>query len=100
MHDRIEFMYSYADTENDRHRVRERFFKHMNRKTTLEDIGLLLDKWVLDSKANTEFFSPEHHLNEQPASAATDVGSDRLYWNYSFLARDDPTKPNWMDDKT
>jgi len=57
-------MYNYADLENDRHRVRERFVKHMNRKTTLEDIGVLLDKWVLDSKANTEHFHPEHHLRE------------------------------------
>jgi hypothetical protein len=57
-------MYSYADWKNDRYQVRERFTRHMNQKTTLEDIGLLLDKWILDSKANTEHFHPGKHLLE------------------------------------
>jgi hypothetical protein len=44
-------MYSYYDYDNDRTRVRERFLKEMNRKTTLKDIGEALDKLVLDEKA-------------------------------------------------
>jgi len=49
-------MYNYYDYKNDRYRVRERFVRHMNRKTTLEDVGALLDKWTLDSKAKQEYF--------------------------------------------
>jgi hypothetical protein len=46
-------MYNYLDYKSDRQRVRERFVHEMNKKTSLEDIGLLLDEFVLDSKANT-----------------------------------------------
>jgi len=67
---RVEFMYNYLDFKNDRHRVRERFMKEMNKKTTIEDIGGLLDKFILDSKANTvEHFDPVRHVLEQPNSA-------------------------------
>lgn len=56
-------MYNYLDYKDDRYRVRERFMNEMNKKTTLEDIGLLLDEFVLDSKANTkEYFDPAVHL--------------------------------------
>ena len=44
-------MYNYLDYKNDRHRVRERFLKEMNKKTTIQDVGYLLDELVLDSKA-------------------------------------------------
>ena len=64
---RIEFMYNYLDFINDRHKVRDRFMKEMNRKTTLEDIGLMLDKFTLDSKAaSVENMDPARHLLEQP----------------------------------
>lgn len=36
---RVEFMYNYLDFYNDRHTVRERFVKEINKKTTLEDVG-------------------------------------------------------------
>ncbi len=45
-------MYNYLDYKGDRHKVRQRFLNEMNKKTTLEDIGLILDEFVLDSKAN------------------------------------------------
>lgn len=62
MKGRMEFMYDYMDFRSDRHRVRERFLEHANKKSTIEDIGGLLDKFVLDSKANTEYFQPENHI--------------------------------------
>ena len=62
-------MYNYLDYKSDRHRVRERFVNEMNKKTSLEDIGLLLDEFVLDSKANTgENYDAAQHLLEQPKS--------------------------------
>lgn len=64
MKNKMEYMYSYIDFRSDRHRVRERFIKHVNKKSTIEDIGALLDKFVLESKAKTEFFQPEHHILE------------------------------------
>jgi len=54
--ERLDFMFDYFDYKNDRTRVRERFVQNMNKKTTVEDIGFLLDQWSLDSKANQEFF--------------------------------------------
>ena len=45
--------------------MRDRFMKEMNRKTTLEDIGLMLDKFTLDSKATSvEYMDPARHLLE------------------------------------
>jgi hypothetical protein len=46
-------MYNYMDYNNDRARVRDRFMKEMNKKTTLEDIGRELDKMLIDEKAES-----------------------------------------------
>lgn len=63
-------MYNYLDFYNDRHKVRERFVNEINKKTTLEDIGKRLDKFVLDSKASLgDLFVPEKHITEQPHAA-------------------------------
>jgi len=62
---RVEFMYNYLDFYNDRHKVRERFVKEINKKTTLEDVGNQLDKFVLDSKASLDkLFVPHLHVTE------------------------------------
>ena len=50
---KIEYMYNYLDFDNDRARVRTRFLKEMNKRTTLKDIGETLDKLIYDSKAAT-----------------------------------------------
>lgn len=36
-------MYNYLDYDNDRSEVRERFIKNYNKKTSLKDIGDILD---------------------------------------------------------
>jgi hypothetical protein len=36
-------MYDYFDFDNDRSRVRNRFLKEASKKTTLKDIGEMLD---------------------------------------------------------
>lgn len=97
---RMEFMYNYMDFRSDRHRVRERFLKHVNKKSTIEDIGGLIDKFTLDSKANTEYFQPEHHLLEQPKVAMKDVTEGELFWQGGYLANSDPVRPQWLDDQT
>lgn len=62
--ERMNYMYTYYDYRHDRQKARARFLKHANRKSTLGDIGALLDKWTLDSKAQTEHFHGEQHLLE------------------------------------
>lgn len=44
-------MYNYLDFDHDRAKVRNRFLKEMNKRTTLKDIGETLDKLIYDSKA-------------------------------------------------
>jgi hypothetical protein len=51
MSKKLDFMYSYLDFDTDRSMVRTKFLQEMNKKTTLKDIGEILDKLVLDSKA-------------------------------------------------
>lgn len=40
---RAELMYDYFDYDNDRVRVRNRFLNEASKKTTLKDIGEMLD---------------------------------------------------------
>jgi hypothetical protein len=48
---RMEFMYNYFDYDNDRAHVRRRLLDEESKKTTLKDIGELLDKFLLDERA-------------------------------------------------
>lgn len=92
-------MYNYLDFYNDRHTVRERFVNEINKKTTLEDVGKQLDKFVLDSKASLDdLFVPEKHITEQPYAASQDYSSDSLTWEGTFLSDFDPKRPQWMED--
>jgi hypothetical protein len=56
MKERVEIMYSFDDIAHDRHVLRDRFLKEMNKKTTLKDIGRKLDEFILDAKANNAQF--------------------------------------------
>jgi len=95
---RVEFMYSYMDYDNDRYDVRKRFASHINKKTSLEDVGRMLDRIVLDSKARIgDYFRPEHHLLEQPDAAVQDLTSDDLNWDQTFLTKVESNVPHWMD---
>ena len=54
-------MYNFLDYSNDRSKVRNRFMKEMNKKTTLEDIGRLLDKFIIDEQAEgMKFLDPRN----------------------------------------
>jgi DNA-directed RNA polymerase sigma subunit (sigma70/sigma32) len=44
-------MFNYLDYDNERYKVRARFIKEMNKKTTLEDVGRILDKFIIDEQA-------------------------------------------------
>ena len=62
---RVEYMYDNFDFANQRRILRDRFMKEMHKKTTLEDVGGLLDRFILDSKANTfDNWHPHKHLLE------------------------------------
>ena len=66
----------------------------MNKKTTIEDIGIILDDFILSSKASLgEFYDPAQHLLEQPESGKTDQTQDKLYWRDAFIDQFDPVKP-------
>ncbi len=45
-------MFNYEDYDNDRMKVRKRFIDEINKKTTLEDIGKALDKFIVDEKGD------------------------------------------------
>jgi hypothetical protein len=96
---RFEFMYTFMDYDNDRARVRERFLKDEN-KTTLKDIGQLLDKFLLDERAESARFldvtkTAEEHI---PKSAAKDTDSFQMSWSGKIFRDMDPLKPLLIDD--
>ena len=66
---RAEHMYNYFDYDNDRSRVRKRFLEEMDKRTTLKDIGEMLDKFILDEKA--ESFIYYDPLKEEKIKSAS-----------------------------
>lgn len=81
MKERVEMMYSYDDISNDRHILRNRFIREMNKKTTLRDIGAKLDEFILDSKANqAEFFQLDKTPFEAPNAATRDQTTADFDW--------------------
>ncbi len=50
---RAEFMYDYFDYDNDRARVRNRFIQEANKKTSLKEIGEMLDQFILDERSDS-----------------------------------------------
>lgn len=96
---RLDFMYNYLDYDNDRHRVRSRFVKEMNKKTTLEDVGHILDKFIIESKAKTgSLYDPVRHLLEKPENADKDLTQDQTDWRRELLMSVENLSPKWLDD--
>mmetsp|Transcript_42638 Transcript_42638/g.57983 ORF Transcript_42638/g.57983 Transcript_42638/m.57983 type:complete len:218 (+) Transcript_42638:1731-2384(+) len=72
----------------------------MHKKTTLKDIGAMLDKFVLDSKANIgENYDPIAHTFEQPHMAKKDLSNYDLHWKGVFAESFDKMKPLYMLDE-
>ena len=77
-------MFNYLDYDNDRVRIRERFVKEMNKKTTLEDIGKALDKFMVEEKAEGLRFwdvSQDDHIKY----ASKDQNSYEMSWAGKIL---------------
>lgn len=73
---KIEYMYNYLDFDHDRARVRTRFLKEMNKRTTLKDIGETLDKLIYDSKAATwSQYDVTKDWNKKPERSERDYSS-------------------------
>ena len=78
---RITYMFNYLDVDNDRGRATRRFLNKMNKKTTLKDIGYLLDKFMIESKANIgKYYDPAVHTFEKPHLATVDHDNTDLHW--------------------
>lgn len=93
--EKAEFMYNYFDFESDRAKVRDRFIKEMNKKTTLRDIGDTLDRLILNEKGEMgKYYDPEKHAFEKPEWATKDINS---YYDLNWVGRiaknNDPIKP-------
>lgn len=69
----------------------------MNKKTTLEDIGRLLDKFLIDEKAEyLEYWDPSKQDNIK--SAKKDSSNLSMSWIGKIIDKNDPLKPNFFDD--
>ena len=91
---RLEFMYNYRDYENDRYQARERFSKEVSKRTNLRDVGKLLDKFILDDKAEMfHHYTPKEDLGALPPSAKRDVDSRSLHWSAMLFQEVDPLIP-------
>jgi hypothetical protein len=84
---RLEYMYNYADYDNDRARVRDKFIKEQARKTTLKDIGELLDKFLLDERAEGLKYTDNSKNGRDllVKSAAKDFKNLDLTWSGRLL---------------
>jgi hypothetical protein len=81
---RADFMFSFLDYDNDRYKVREKFIKEMNKKTTLDDIGKALDKFIVDEKGDMlEYWQPSRE--EKIKSASKDSTNMDFSWAGQFF---------------
>lgn len=88
---RLSFMFNYLDYESDRDTTRARFTNEMHRKSTIEDIGGLLDVLTLDSKAKVaDFWDPSKHNFEEPIIPQRDLSEKAFTQMDSHLASLDP----------
>jgi hypothetical protein len=86
-------MYSYLDYDNDRTRVREKFINEMNKKTSLQDIGEMLDKFIIDEKAEgLKYYQPSKHVGNETeiTSAKKDTSNFDLHWSGRLMKELDP----------
>ena len=98
---RVEFMYNYLDYNNDRYKIREKFAKEMNKKTSLKDIGEKLDEFIYTSKAKElDYWHDSKHLLEQPDMATKNLDSKEFDWKEKFKESFNPLKPHWIDEKS
>lgn len=96
---KIDYMYNYMYFDHDRARVREKFLKEMNKRTTLLDIGEKLDKLVVDSKAaNWKHYDLAENWNDEPERASRDYHSTDFKWSGKILRMMDPKAPLFIDD--
>jgi len=93
-------MYTYFDYDNDRERVRKRFMKKSNLKTSLKDIGEQLDKFLLDEKAEGLRYEDPAAERESVPSAEKDTSSFEMSWTGRIFKNADPLKPLLLDDST
>lgn len=99
MQEKFDFMYNYMDYDHDRAVVRNKYLKEMNKKTSLEDIGEILDDMVIDSKAaNFKYYNLRDHHNATAERAKKDYTSEDFKWSGRLLGLIDPKKPIVIDD--
>lgn len=77
-------MFNYLDYDNDRIQARERFIREIHKKTTLEDIGKMLDKFIIDEKGEM-FGSWDLTRDEKLTNPTKDTNSAELTWSGKFL---------------
>lgn len=78
---RANFMFSFLDYENDRVPLREKFISEMNKKTTLEDIGKMLDEFVYKEKGELLAYFDPTKPESKIRSASKDVTNLDLHWS-------------------
>lgn len=99
MESKLDYMYDYLDFDHDRAKVRDKFLKEMNKKTSLEDIGETLDKLVIESKAaNWQYYDITSDWMKQPERPSQDFSSADFSWSSKLLKDMDPKTPLFIED--
>jgi small subunit ribosomal protein S9 len=99
MKQKLDFMYNYADFDNDRITMRTKFLKEMNKKTSLKDIGETLDDLVLDNKAkNWKYYNVTKNHKDGSKRAEQDFTSEDFSWSGRVMKMTDPKAPLFYED--
>lgn len=99
MNQKLDFMYGYLDYDHDRARVRSKFLKEMNKRTSLADIGETLDQLHYGSKAtNWKHYDLHEHHDVEPKEPFKKHTSDDFKWSGRLLKSLDPLNPLFIDD--
>jgi hypothetical protein len=103
---RYDMMVNDMDYNNDRKVVRDRFFNEAHKKTSIKDIGSLLDKMLYAEKVksaintNTQGMEiPDLEENQEaPTHMSRDITFKDLKWSERVTGLENPITPNLMDD--
>ena len=86
-------MFNFMDYDHDRAKVRTKYIKEMNKKTTLQDIGEALDSMILNEQAADSQYWNLDTKDEKVKAAEKDTTNMDYTWIGKFFGVRDPMKP-------
>jgi hypothetical protein len=94
MEEKLEFMYNYMDSHNDRTKVREILAHELHKKTSIQDIGEMLDDIIIQYQTS---YKGVNKL--KPKALTEDITSEDLYERVKEITNKGKIYPSLYEDQ-